>query len=114
MLSALSPSASTISSAAAAISSVVNRARISHHPLTSTAYVKQSSQYVHRTYEGGAHADDHPDRTGRFLVPRHAMRGVADAASRAGAASGCRAGARTRSDDMMLPQYEQHFAAAGI
>src|SRR5829696_5974098 len=96
MLSALSPAASTMPSAAAAISSVVNRARIqldlslfarphttrpfalraSAHrglslfaraliaafrssrerssPLTSTAYVKQSSEYVHRTYEGGA------------------------------------------------------------
>src|SRR3954469_22064100 len=97
MLRPLRPAVSTMLSAAAAISSVVNRARI-HIPLTSTAYVSQCSGHVHRTYQGGAHADDHPDRTGRFLVPRDAMRGVADAASRAGPASGRGAGARTWRD----------------
>ena len=49
MLSAANPDSSTILSAAEAISSVVNRARMSN-PLTSTSYVLKCRRYVQCTY----------------------------------------------------------------
>src|SRR5207248_1456083 len=67
-------------------------------PLTSTAYVIECIGHVHRTYRGGAHANDHPDRADRLSCPRHPMRGMADPAARLGPAPGGRARARLRRD----------------
>ncbi|MEV0299462.1 alpha/beta fold hydrolase [Nocardia sp. NPDC050710] len=125
MLNALTPASSTMPSAAAPISSVVNRARntsdpllyvqAAHHRLTSTSYVKQSSNTYTVPMLGGSMPPTIP--TERVDFRSDGTRCAAWLTLPTGngphpavvLVHGLGA-----THDMMLAQYEQHFATAGI